>query len=79
VIEHHLMVCPGARPVKQKARWQAPKKHSFIVQEVRKLQEASVIWEVRDPDWLANPVIVPKKGRKKRMSVDFTSLNKACP
>uniref|UniRef100_A0A453EX56 Uncharacterized protein n=1 Tax=Aegilops tauschii subsp. strangulata TaxID=200361 RepID=A0A453EX56_AEGTS len=26
VIEHHLMVCPNARPVKQKARRQAPKK-----------------------------------------------------
>jgi hypothetical protein len=79
VIEHHLMVCPGARPVKQKARRQAPEKQSFIVQEVRKLQDAGFIREVRHPDWLANPVIVPKKGRKGRMCVDFMSLNKACP
>ncbi|XP_073367879.1 uncharacterized protein [Aegilops tauschii subsp. strangulata] len=62
VIEHHLMVCPNAHPVKQKARWQAQEKQTFIVQEVRKLQGAGVILEVRHPDWLPNPVIVPKKG-----------------
>ncbi|XP_073353594.1 uncharacterized protein [Aegilops tauschii subsp. strangulata] len=79
VIEHHLMVLPGACPVKQNVRCQAKEKQAFIVQEVRKLQEAGVIREVRHPDWLANPVIIPKKGRKERICVDFTSLNKACP
>ena len=38
VIEHHLAVCPNARPVKQKARRQAPEKQDFIVQEVEKLK-----------------------------------------
>lgn len=79
VIEHHLVVCPNARPVKQKAQRQAQEKQAFIVQEVRKLQEAGVIREVRHPDWLANPVVVPKKRGKKRMCVDSTSLNKARP
>ena len=79
VIEHHLAVCPNARPVKQKARRQAPEKQDFIVKEVQKLQEAGVIREVRHPEWLANPVVVPKKGGKERMCVDFTSLNRACP
>ena len=79
VIEHHLMVCPLARPVKQKARRQAQEKQAFIIQEVHKLQEASVIQEVRYPDWLANLVIIPKKGGKERMCVNFTNLNKACP
>ena len=79
VIEHHLMVCPDARPIKQKARLQAQEKQSFIIQEVRKLQEAGVIWEGWHQDWLANTFIVPKKGRKECMCVDFTSLNKSCP
>ena len=39
----------------------------------------SVIREVRYPEWLANPVVVPKKGGKECMCVDFTNLNKACP
>ena len=32
-----------------------------------------------NPEWLANPVVVPKKRGKERMCVDFTNLNKACP
>ena len=64
------------RPVKQKARWQSTEKQDFIVQETRKLEEAGVIREVRYPDWLANPVVVPKKGGKEHMCVDFTNLNK---
>src|SRR4051812_25284368 len=50
------------RPVKQKARRQSTEKQAFIVQETRKLVAAGVIREVRYPDWLANPVVVPKKG-----------------
>ena len=79
VIEHHFRVCPNVRPVKKRARRQSTEKQSFIVQETRKLQDAGVIREVRYPEWLANPVIVPKKGGKECMCVDFTDLNKACP
>ena len=79
VIEHHLRVCPNVRPVKQKARRQSTEKQSFIVQETHKLEAPGVIREVRYPEWLANPVVVPKKGGKERMCVDFTNLNKACP
>ena len=79
VIEHHLRVCPNVRPVKQRAQRQSTEKLSFIVQETCKLQDAGVIREVRYPEWLANPVIVPKKGGKESMCVDFSNLNKACP
>lgn len=79
VIEHHLRVCPNVRPVKQKARRQSTEKQPFIVQETRKLEAPGVIREVRYPEWPANPVVVPKKGGKERMCVDFTNLNKACP
>ena len=64
VIELHLNVCPNVRPVKQKARWQSTEKQALIVQETRKLESAGVICKVRYPDWLANSVIVPKKGRE---------------
>ena len=79
VIEHHLAEWPSARPVKQKAWRQVPEKQEFIVKEVQKLQEAGVIREVCYPEWLANPVVVPKKGSKERMCVDFTGLNKSYP
>ena len=79
VIQHHLRVCPNIRPVKQRERRQSTEKQAFIVQETRKLEAAGAIREVRYPEWLANPVVVPKKGGKERMCVDFTNLNKACP
>ncbi|XP_073367701.1 uncharacterized protein [Aegilops tauschii subsp. strangulata] len=62
VIEHHRKVCPNVRPVKQKTRRQSADKQSFIVQETRKLEAAGIIREVRYPEWLENPVVVPKKG-----------------
>jgi hypothetical protein len=34
---------------------------------------------VHHPQWLANPVVVPKANGKLRMCIDYTSLNKACP
>ena len=79
VIQHHLKVCPNVRPVKQRARWQSTEKQAFIVQETRKLEATGTIWEVRYPEWLANPVVVPKKGGKEWMCIDFTNLNKDCP
>jgi ribonuclease HI len=79
VIEHHLAVCPQAHPVKQKTRKQAQEKQDFIVQEIEKLKKAKLIREVAHPTWIANPVAVPKANGTRRLCVDFTSLNKACP
>ena len=79
VIEHHLAVCPTARPVKQKVRRQAPEKQDFIVKEIEKLKEARLIREVAHPEWVANPVVVSKATGGGRLCVDFTDLNKACP
>ena len=60
VTEHHLAVCRNTRPVKQKAREQAPEKQEFIIKEVEKLKAADIIREVAHPTWLSNGVVVPK-------------------
>ena len=44
-----------------------------------KLLEVGFIREVEYPEWLANVVVVPKKGGKWRVCVDYTNLNDACP
>ena len=79
VIELHLAACPSARPVKQKIRHQAAEKQDYIVHEIEKLKKAKFIREVSHPEWVAKPVMVPKANGGKRLCVDFTDLNKACP
>ena len=46
--------------------------------EVDNLFRASFIKEVKYPEWLANVVVVPKKGGKWRVCIDYTDLNEAC-
>jgi hypothetical protein len=79
VAEHSLDIRAGARPVKQHLRRFDEEKRRAIGEEVHKLMAAGFIKEVFHPEWLANHVLVKKKGGKWRMCVDYTGLNKACP
>jgi hypothetical protein len=79
VNEHSLDIRAGAQPVKQPLRRFDEEKRRAIGEEIHKLMAAGFIKEVFHPEWLANPVLVRKKGGKWRMCVDYTSLNKACP
>ena len=60
VIEHHLVVCPHARPIRQKVRKQALERQEFVIKEIRKLEAAGLVRGVLHPTWLANPVVVRK-------------------
>ena len=54
-------------------------RHQIIKIEVDNLLKAGFIGEVKYPEWLANMVVVvPKKGGKWRVCVDYIDLNKAC-
>jgi hypothetical protein len=79
VAEHSLDIRAGARPVKQHLRRFDEEKRRAIGEEIHKLMAVGFIKEVFHPEWLANPVLVKKKGGKWRMCVDYTRLNKACP
>jgi hypothetical protein len=79
VAEHSLDIRAGARPVKQPLRRFDEEKRRAIGGEIHKLMAAGFIKEVFHLEWLANPVLVKKKGGKWRMCVDYTGLNKACP
>jgi hypothetical protein len=79
VVEHSLDIRAGARPVKQHLHRFDKEKRRAIGEEVHKLMAAGFIKEVFHPEWLANPVLVKKKGGKWRMCVDYTGLNKARP
>jgi hypothetical protein len=64
--------------VKQHLRRFDEEKRRAIGEEIHKLMVAGFIKEVFHPEWLANPMLVKKKGGKWRMCVDYTGFNKAC-
>ena len=76
---HKLNVVSSARPVRQRVRHSHPDRHQVIQAEVDNLLKVGFIREVRYLEWLANVVVVPKKGGKWRVCVDYTNLNDACP
>jgi hypothetical protein len=78
VIEHHLKIYPDARLVQQRPRKQSVEWQNFIREEIKKLLDVGFIREVHHPQWMANPVVIPKANGKLRMCIDYTSLNKAC-
>ena len=76
---HKLNVIPSARPVKKRVSRFHPNHHQIIQAKVNNLSDAGFIKEVKYPEWLANVVVVPKKGGKWRVCVDYTDLNDVCP
>src|SRR5664279_3542772 len=78
--EHSLNLHKGAKPVKKGLRCFGPERKQAIGKEIVRLTAANFIREVIHTEWLANPVLVPKKNlTERRMCIDFTCLNKACP
>ena len=78
--EHSLQLFPDTRPVKQTMRRFSDPKRKAIGEEVDRLLAAKFIREIKKSDWVANPVLVPKKHTEiLRMCVDFTALNQCCP
>ena len=76
---HKLNVLPSAKPVRQRVQRLHTDLHQIIRAEVDNLLKAGFIREVKYPEWLANVVVVQKKGGKWRVCVDYTDLNDACP
>jgi hypothetical protein len=64
LIEHELHLDPQAKPVKQRLRCFAQDKKDIIKKEFARLLDAGFIKELYHPDWLANPVLVPKKNKE---------------
>ena len=78
VASHKLNIFLAAIPIRQKVRRFHLDHHQIIQTDVDNLLGAGFIREVKYPKWLANVVVVPKKGGKWRVCVDYTDLNEAC-
>ena len=79
VASHKLNIVPAAKLVRHKVRCFHPDRHQIIQTEVDNLLRAGFIRELKYFEWLANVVVLPKKGGKWQVCVDYTDLNKACP
>jgi hypothetical protein len=78
LIEHELHLDPKAKPIKQRLCQFTQDKKDVIKREIARLLDAGFIRKVYHPDWLANPILVPKKNKDWRMCADYTDLNKTC-
>ena len=76
---HKLNVISSATLVRQKIRRIHSDRYQVIQAKVDKFLVARFIREIKYTEWLANVVVVPKKGGKWRVCVDYTDLNEACP
>ena len=74
---YKLNIVHTAKPIKQKVRRFHLDRHQIIQTEVDNLLKAGLIREIKYPEWLANVVVVPKKGGKWRVCVDYMDLNEA--
>ena len=70
---------PSTKSVRKKVRRFHSDRHLVIQTEVDNLLHNGFIRAVKYPEWLANVVVVSKKGNKWRVCVDYTDLNDACP
>ena len=75
---HKLNVIPSEKPMRQKVRHFYSNRHQIIQKKVDNLLRAGFIREVKYLEWLANVVVVLKKGGKWRVCVDYMDLNEAC-
>ena len=79
VASHKLNVLPTTKPVMQRVRRFHPDRRQIIQTEVDNLLAVGFIREVKYPKWLATVVVVPKKGGKCCLCVDYSDLNETCP
>jgi hypothetical protein len=61
LIEHELHLDPQLKPVKQRLCCFTQDKKDVIKKEIAKLLDVSFIKEMYHPDWLTNPILIPKK------------------
>ena len=61
---HKLNIVQATKPIRQKVRHFHLDCHQIIQTKVENLLKASFFKEIKYPEWLANVVVVPKKGDK---------------
>ena len=74
---HRIFINLECKPVRQPQRRVNPTLKDIVKEELQKLLNVGFIYPIYDIQWVSPLVIVPKKGRKWRLCVDYRELNKA--
>jgi hypothetical protein len=77
--EHSFDVSKTAKPDKKKLRHFVKDRKEVFRVEIIKLLPVGFIGECKNPIWLINPVLVPKKTGHWRMCIAYTDLNRHYP
>ena len=79
ITEHSLRIWANAKPVKQCLRRFDDERCGAIEDEIAKLLDAGFIREVLHPDWLANPVLIPKRTTNEECVSTIWALTRRVP
>ncbi|XP_076930237.1 uncharacterized protein LOC143594944 [Bidens hawaiensis] len=78
-VEHDLKEFQWTEHIKQKKRSLGLERSRVVLEETQKLLQVGIVREVRYPQWISSPVMIPKSDNSWRMCIDFKDLNKARP
>ena len=76
IIQHILSLKSRVKPFQPKLRKYHPYLEPLMYQELKKLLDAKIIFQVRHSAWVANLVPFKKNYREIRLFVDFRNLNR---
>lgn len=77
VCTHRIYIKEDCRPLRQPQRRINPTLREIVKEELQKLLNPGFIYPISDSQWVSPLVIVPKKGRKWWVCVDYRALNLA--
>lgn len=68
VITHSLNIFPDVMPKRLEKRTLSAEKSKVVETEVERLRQVRFLRDSHYPEWIANPVVVPKKDGKARVA-----------
>jgi hypothetical protein len=77
IIQHTIPLKPEVKPFQQKLQKYHPSLEPLMCQELNKLLDAKIIFQVRDSAWVENLVLVRKNSGEIRLCIDFRNLKRA--
>jgi hypothetical protein len=77
IIQHTILSRDGVKPFQKNLKKYHPSLEPVMYQELKKLLDAKIIFQVRHSVWVANLVPVRKKSGEIVLCVDFRNLSRA--